>query len=893
MKTEEITARFTRFFADRGHTVVPSASLILDDPTLLLVNAGMVPFKPYFLGQEPAPFDRATSIQKCVRTADIDIVGTNSRNVSFFQMAGNFSFGDYFKKRAIRLAWELLTSSQEDGGFGFDGDRLWPTVYHDDDEAFRIWTEEVGVPADRVQRRGREDNYWSMGVAGPCGPCSEIYFDRGPEYGEDGGPIVDEERYLEVWNLVFMQYIRGEGEGYGYVDNLLGDLPQKNIDTGMGIDRMAVLLQDVENIFETDLMRPLLDWASDLAGIAYGDAEDTDVRLRVVADHARTVTMLITDGVVPGNEGRGYVLRRMVRRTVRTLRLLGVTQPAMSDLVSLASELMAPCYPEMAASEERVAAVAAQEEEAFLTTLRTGSTLFDRVSGELRSKGLTTVSGDQAFQLHDTYGFPIDLTLEMAREQGLSVDEVGFRRLMDEQRQRAKQDTRERKSGRADLSLYRSLLDRGPTTFTGYAQVEAEGKLTGLLVDGALAHHASEGTDIEVALDRTPFYAEGGGQLADHGTIALDDGSIIEVYDAQKPIGDLIVHRGRVVKGSIRVGDSGISSIDIERRKAISRAHTATHLVHQALRRALGEQAAQAGSQNDAGRFRFDFTSPGAVSDSVLADIEQEVNDILLADLAVRAFVTTQDEAKKIGAIAMFGEKYGEAVRVVEIGDYARELCGGTHAMRSSQLGAVKLLSERSIGTGTRRIEGLVGADAYTHLAREHILVSQLSGIMNATAEELVDRVSATLARVRDMEKELEKLRTAAVTAEAGDLAFTATDESGIAVVAHRAPDETDADGLRQLATDVRGRLDSATPAVVAVGSLSGGRPIVVVALNDAARNRGLKAGELVREAAAALGGGGGGRDDLAQGGGTNAAALDDVIRDLPNSVGRRAGGAG
>jgi alanyl-tRNA synthetase len=894
MNTAEITARFTRFFADRDHEVVPSASLIADDPTLLLVNAGMVPFKPYFLGQEPPPWPRATSIQKCVRTADIDIVGTNSRNVSFFQMAGNFSFGDYFKKRAIKLAWELLTLPQADDGYGFDPERLWPTVYHDDDDAYRIWTEEVGVPVERVQRRGREDNYWSMGVPGPCGPCSEIYFDRGPEYGRDGGPVADEERYLEVWNLVFMQYVRGEAAGYEYVDNLLGELPAKNIDTGMGVDRMAVLLQGVDNIFETDLMRPLLDLAVDLSGVAYGSDPETDVRLRVVADHTRTSTMLIADGVVPGNEGRGYVLRRMVRRTLRTLRLLGVEQPAMSDLVGLACSILAPSFPYIGEGAARIEAVATQEEETFLATLRTGSVIFDRLAGDERIRQSRTIAGDQAFLLHDTYGFPIDLTIEMAREQGLEVDEAGFRRLMDEQRQRAKRDTQERKSALTDTSVYRSLIDSGgQTTFTGYAQIESEGTLKALLVDGVISQSAPEGTDVEVALDRTPFYAEAGGQLADHGTLTLSDGSVIEVYDAQRPVNDLIVHRGRVLRGQANVGDAVVATIDIERRKAISRAHTATHLVHQAIRRALGDNAAQAGSQNDAGRFRFDFTHPGAVPDSVLEDIEAEVNDILLADLAVRAFVTTQAEAKKIGAIAMFGEKYGEAVRVVEVGDYARELCGGTHAMRSAQLGLVKLLSEGSIGAGKRRIEGLVGADAYTYLAREHLLVSQLSGLLNATPDELVDRVGAVVARVRELEKDLERFRGAAVAAEAGDLAAAASDEHGVAVVAHRLPDGADADALRKLATDVRTRLGDDRAAVVAVASVNAGRPSLVVAVNDSARSRGLVAGDLVREAATRLGGGGGGRDDLAQGGGTDAGALDDVIRDVPSMVGRRVGGGG
>ncbi|HTR70978.1 MAG TPA: alanine--tRNA ligase, partial [Mycobacteriales bacterium] len=677
---------------------------------------------------------------------------------------------------------------------------------------------------------------------------------------------------------------------YDYVDHLIGELPRKNIDTGMGVERMAALLQGVDNVFETDLLRPLLDAGTRLSGVDYGAAEDTDVRLRVVADHARTSTMLIADGVVPGNEGRGYVLRRMIRRTVRTLRLLGVDQPAMGELVALACEIMTPSFPAMAEGAARVEAVAAQEEEAFLSTLRTGSTLFDRISGDLRSEGSTTVPGEQAFLLHDTYGFPIDLTLEMAREQGLAVDEAGFRRLMEEQRQRAKRDTAERKSARTDAAAYRSLLESGgQSTFTGYTEVEAEGTLKGLLVDGERADSAHEGMDVEIALDRTPFYAEAGGQLADHGRITLANGAVVEIYDAQRPLSDLIVHRGKVLTGDVRVGDAVHSNVDVERRKAVSRAHTATHLVHEAIRRALGENATQAGSQNDAGRFRFDFASPAAVPDSVLADVEAEVNDILLADLAVRAFVTTQDEARKIGALALFGEKYGEAVRVVEVGEYARELCGGTHALRSSQLGMVKLLSEASIGAGKRRIEGLVGADAHRHLAREHILVSQLSTILSASPEELVDRVSGVVARVRELEKELDKQRGAAVLAGAADLAATATEENGVAVVAHRVPDGADADDLRKLALDVRGRIDAARPAVVVTAAVTDGRPLVVVAVNDAARGRGVRAGDLVRAAAKDLGGGGGGRDDLAQGGGTDPAALDVVLRDLPGTVGRYA----
>ena len=888
MQSAEIRERFLRFFEARGHTVVPSASLVADDPTLLLVNAGMVQFKPYFLGESPAPYPRATSVQKCVRTPDIDIVGTTTRHNTFFQMAGNFSFGDYFKEGAIPLGWELLTSSVDAGGYGFDPDRLWATVYQDDEEAIDIWTRVVGLPPQRVQRRGVEDNYWHMGVPGPGGPCSEIYYDRGPDHGREGGPIADEERYLEVWNLVFMEFELSAVRSKADFD-IAGELPAKNIDTGMGVERMATILQGVDNVYETDLLRPLLDLTGDITGVRYGGGGANDVRLRVVADHTRTATMLIADGVIPGNEGRGYVLRRLLRRVIRNLRLLGADRPAITDLVGRTCAVMGASYGELVTDQVRIEAVAAQEEESFLATLRTGSTMFDRIVGDVRGRGSATFPGDQAFALHDTYGFPIDLTLEMAREQGLEVDEGGFRRLMEEQRTRAKADAQERKTGHVDVSVYRSLLDAsGPSMFTGYGEIESEGVLRGLLAGGHATDIAGEGDEVEITLDRTPFYAEAGGQLADHGTVTLANGAVVEIYDAQKPIADLVVHRGRVVSGDVVVGTQVHSKVDVSRRKAVSRAHTATHLVHQAIRRALGEQAAQAGSLNDAGRFRFDFSAPTAVPPSVLADVEAEINSILLDDLPVRAFVTTQDEARRIGAIALFNEKYGEAVRVVEVGEYARELCGGTHAARSAQLGLVKLLGESSIASGVRRIEGLVGADAFQHLAREHVLVSQLTEALKVRPDELVERVHAAVSRVRELEKELEKLRAAGVLEQAGELASSASDEFGVAVVATRAPDGTTADDMRKLALDVRGRLGQDKPVVVAVSAANDGRPVVVVAVNDRGREWGLAAGDLVKTAAGVLGGGGGGRDDVAQGGGTKPEAIDDALAAVRHRIGER-----
>ena len=876
MRSEDIRQRFLRFFERHGHTVVPSASLIATDPTLLLVNAGMVPFKPYFLGQEQPPYRRAASVQKCVRTPDIDVVGTTTRHLTFFQMAGNFSFGDYFKSKAIPYAWELLTSSVDDGGYGFPPERLWATVYTDDDEAYELWTGTVGLPPERVQRRGKEDNYWSMTVPGPCGPCSEIYYDRGSEYGREGGPIADEERYLEVWNLVFMQYERGAGEGYDYP--ILGELPSKNIDTGLGLERMATILQGVENVYETDLLRPVLDTAGELAGIRYGADHTADIRLRIVADHTRTATMLLADGVIPSNEGRGYVLRRLLRRVVRSMRLLGYPDPAMATLAAVVRDTLGPSYPELITDFGRIEAAVRAEEESFRATLVAGERHFSRMAAE------GAISGEDAFSLHDTYGFPVEITMEMAAEAGLRVDEEGFGRLMAEQRRRARAD-RLRSKGHADVSAYRSLLDTaGPSNFTGYDEVVTEATVRGVVgVEG----DADGFPEVEVVLDRTPFYAEGGGQLADAGRIRLADGTDLEVYDVQKPIGDLVVHRARVLAGEPVPGASAVAEVDVERRKSISRSHTATHLVHQAIRSALGETAAQAGSLNAPGRLRFDFSAPGAVPPSVLADVEQQVNEVLVADLPVRAFVTTQEEARRIGALALFGEKYGDAVRVVEVGDYARELCGGTHALRSGQLGLVKLLGESSIAAGTRRVDGLVGLDAFRFLAREHVLLNQVADALKSRPEEVPDRIAATVARLRDAERELERVRAAAVLGAGADLAASPQDVFGVAVVTHEAPPETSAEDLRRLALDVRSRIDAGRPAAVVLGAVSKGRPVVVIAVNEIGRQWGLSAGELVRGVAPILGGGGGGKDDVAQGGGTQPAALGAALTAARDLVGR------
>lgn len=889
MESAEIRRRWLSFFEERGHKVVPSASLIADDPTLLLVPAGMVPFKPYFLGEVKPPAPRATSVQKCVRTPDIEEVGKTTRHGTFFQMCGNFSFGDYFKEGAIKYAWELLTSSVADGGYGLEPEKLWITVYLDDDEAERIWHEVVGVPKERIQRLGKKDNFWSMGVPGPCGPCSEINYDRGPAFGEEGGPAVNDERYVEIWNLVFMQYERGPGTGKDDFE-ILGDLPSQNIDTGLGLERLAMILQGVQNMYETDTLRVVIDKATELTGVAYGAQHESDVSLRVVADHMRTSTMLIGDGVTPGNEGRGYVLRRIMRRAIRNMRILGATGPVVQQLLDVVIDTMGLQYPELITDRKRIETVALAEEAAFLKALKGGTNILDTAVTETKAAGKTVLAGDKAFLLHDTWGFPIDLTLEMAAEQGLSVDEDGFRRLMKEQRERAKADAQAKKTGHANVGAYREIADAaGATDFIGYTATDSESRVVGLLVNGVSSPAATEGDEVEVVLDRTPFYAEGGGQIGDTGRIKLDNGAVIEVRDCQKPVPGVYVHKGVVQVGEVTVGAPAQAVIDVTRRRAIARAHSATHLTHQALRDALGPTAAQAGSENQPGRFRFDFGSPSAVPTAVMTDVEQKINEVLARELDVQAEVMSIDDAKKQGAIAEFGEKYGERVRVVTIGDFSKELCGGTHVHNTAQLGLVKLLGESSIGSGVRRIEALVGVDAYNFLAKEHTVVAQLQELVKGRSEELPEKISAMLGKLKDAEKEIEKFRAEKVLQAAAGLADSAKDVRGVAVVTGQVPDGTTADDLRKLVLDVRGRIQGGRPAVVSLFTTVNGKPLTVIATNDAARDRGLKAGDLVRAAAKTLGGGGGGKPDVAQGGGQNPAAIGDAIDAVERLVGETA----
>ncbi len=896
METAEIRRRWLAFFEKNGHTVVPSAPLIHDDPNLLFVNAGMVPFKPYFLGQETPPWIRATSVQKCVRTGDIEEVGKTSRHGTFFQMNGNFAFGDYFKEGAITLAWDLITTSQDAGGYGLDGDLIWPTVYDDDDEAFAIWRDGIGLPEARITRRGKLDNYWHMGVPGPGGPASEIYLDRGPEYGREGGPAVDEDRYLEFWNLVFMQEELSAVRAKDDFD-VSGPLPKRNIDTGLGLERMATLLQGVDNLYEIDEVYPVLERAAELTGKRYGvnsghmvsESHPDDVRLRVVADHVRSSLMLIGDGVTPGNEGRGYVLRRMLRRAVRSMRLLGYEDPCLPELMPVSLERMKQSYPELESGFGRISQIAYAEEEAFRRTLAAGTTILDTAVARTKQSGGGTLAGDQAFQLHDTYGFPIDLTLEMAQEQGLQVDREGFTRLMTEQRQRAKADAKSKKSGHAHTEVWRDLRALGETDFRAYSELNTEASVVGLVVDGVSVSEIEPGQRGQVVLDRTPFYAESGGQIADEGVITAD-GVHLKVVDVQRPVKGLIAHTVEVLTGPLRTGAPVLAEVDPEWRISACQAHSGTHVVHAALREVLGPSALQSGSYNKPGYLRLDFAWGSALSPATRSEIEEVANLAVRKDLPVSATYMPLPQAREIGALALFGETYGEDVRVVEIGGpWSRELCGGTHVQHSSQIGALTVTGESSVGSGVRRVEAFVGMEALRYLAKERAIVAELTGLVGARPDELAERVGAMVARLKDAERELERARREQVQAAAGNLTEQARDVNGVTYLGHDAG-EAGADDVRTMVLDLRGRLGTERPSVVAITGAAKGRPVVVVATNEPARARGIRAGELVRVAASALGGGGGGKDDIAQGGGQDASKVGEALAAVEWRVGELAG---
>lgn len=883
MKTADIAQRYLDFFEKNGHTIVPSSSLVSDDPSILFTIAGMVPFIPYLTGVVPPPYPRAADVQKCIRTNDIEEVGHTARHGTFFQMLGNWSFGDYFKEGAITLAWELLTSAEADGGLGFDPKDLWVTVYEDDDEAAELWQRIAGLPAERIQRMGKEDNYWHTGQPGPGGPCSEIYYDRGPAYGRDGGPAVDDSRFTEIWNLVFMQDLLADVRSKTDF-RIVGELPNKNIDTGMGLERVAFIKQGVENMYETDQVRPVLDRAVELSGKAYGANHDDDVRFRVIADHVRSSLMLLSDGVTPSNEGRGYILRRLMRRAIRAMRLLGVDGPTFPELFVASRDAMASAYPIVVSDWARISRYAIAEEETFLRTLVSGSSILDEAVKETKDAGGTAISGAQAFLLHDTYGFPIDLTLEIAEEAGLTLDRAAFDTLMQEQRTRAKADAKARKRQLADHSVYREFRAQGETVFTGYTDLETESSVLGILVDGAPVDRATTGEIAEVILAETALYAESGGQVADRGMI-VGPGFELDVIDVQRPVAGLISHTVEVRAGEVAVGQSATSVVDANNRRAARQAHSATHLVHAALRDTLGRTATQAGSLNRAGYLRFDFAWGQALSSETRTEIEEIANSAVRDNLDVTTRVLSLDEAKELGAMALFGEKYGTTVRMVDIGGpWSRELCAGTHVSSSAEIGLINIVGESSVGASNRRVEALVGADAFRDLAAERAIVSQLSSALKVPRDEIPGRIADLAASLKAAEKKIAAFEARALAGRAPELAAQAARRGGVQVVAASIGEAGSGDDVRTLALQVRDRL-GAEPAVVALGAIVGQRPVVIVATNDAARARGVRAGVLAKSAAGVLGGGGGGRDDVAQGGGSDAAALPQALEETLRQV--------
>lgn len=884
MLTAEIRRRWLDYFASKDHEIVPSASLISEDPTLMFTVAGMVPFIPYMTGLVPAPYKRATSVQKCVRTLDIDEVGKTTRHGTFFQMNGNFSFGDYFKREAISYAWEFLTSPQASGGLGFDPDKLWVTVYKDDDESITLWREEANIPLERIQKRGMKDNYWSTGQPGPAGPCSEIYFDRGPEYGVDGGPEADENRFIEIWNLVFMQYQRGQGDGKDGFE-ILGELPSKNIDTGMGLERVAFIMQGVDNLYEIDEVKPVLDLAAKLAGKTYGINESDDIRLRVVADHVRSALMLIGDGVVPANDARGYVVRRLLRRVVRAMRLLGVEKPVFAELFTTSKESMKASYPELETDFARILRVAVAEEEAFLRTLNAGLLVLDEEIAKAKREGKSTLSGESSFLLHDTYGFPVDLTVEIAQEQGLALDREEFNSLMNIQRQRAKDDAKLKRSGNADLSIYGEFRALGSTKFTGYEELVTNAKVVGLIRDGSVVSSIKEGDVAEVILDETSFYAESGGQDSDSGFIVAD-GLVLEVLDVQKPVKGLVSHSVTVRSGEVGVGSKVTAEVSADWRLGAAQAHSATHVMHAALRQVLGPSALQSGSYNKPGYMRLDFSWNESLSQSVKTELEEVANLAIRQDLAVRADFMSVEEAKAIGAIALFGETYDELVRVIQIGGpWSRELCGGTHVSRSSQVGMVSILGEASVGSGSRRIEALVGFEAFKALSTEALIVQQLHEALKVPKQDVATRVFQAIEQLKQAERKLAAITLENLRAQVPELVKNAKSVGKFNFLHHFIKEQVAADQVRELASYLIQALESQS-AVVAVSAIVEGKVVLIVATSSKAREQGAASGALVKVASGVLGGGGGGKDNIAQGGGPDTSMLSQAITEIERELG-------
>ena len=874
MTADQLREAYLKFFARKGHHVGESASLVPHgDPTLLLTSAGMVPFKPYFLGLEAPKYTRITTCQRCVRTGDIDNVGRTDRHHTFFEMLGNFSFGDYFKREAIQFAWEFVTKELE-----FDPERLWTSVYLEDDEAYDIWNKEIGIPEERIVRLGKDDNFWQIGV-GPCGPCSEIYFDKGPEHGcgrEGCAPGCDFcERYLEIWNLVFIQFHQDE-------EGRLTPLKSKGVDTGMGLERTASLLQRVESNFAIDLIAPIVRHIAEVSGVPYGNGGEADVSVRVITDHMRGVTFMVADGILPGNEGRGYVLRRLLRRSVRHAKLLGIEGSFLPGVVDRVIDLMKAGYPYLEAQREYIGNIVATEEARFHETLDQGMEILDKMAARLGESGV--LPGEDAFRLYDTYGFPVELTAEILKSRGLELDTQGFEQAMQAQRERARR-ARGQMGYLGDLDFSYGELDLGVkhTPFVGYDSYETETKLIGLIVEGEQAGRATTGEEVEAILAETPFYPEGGGQVPDTGVIVGPSGRMR--VESVSRVGDgLIVHRGRIESGSLQVGDAVRAAIDVERRKDTARNHTATHLMHKALHEVLGDHANQAGSLVAPDRLRFDFTHFKPLTKHELAEIERRVNERILENLPVVDFVTEFDKAKALGAMALFGEKYGERVRVVKVGDYSIELCGGTHVKQSADIGIFRIVQESGVAAGVRRIEAVTARGALKFLASRDEALREAADRLQVAPADLPKQVEKLLAALKEQERQIEQLKGRLAQAQVGSLLAQAEDFGGIKVLAAHV-DGLDIEGLRALGDRLKAQMGAA---VIILGSSVGGKVQMVAMATDGAADRSVDVKKALTQAAALVGGGGGGNSRMAQAGGKDPSRLKEALEDAKDRIVRQ-----
>lgn len=861
----ELRERYLSFFESKGHLRMASAPLVpKNDPSLLLINSGMAPLKPYFTGQEEPPRKRVTTCQKCIRTPDIENVGKTARHGTYFEMLGNFSFGDYFKKEAIPWAWEFCTQDLK-----MPVDKLWVTIYEDDDEAFEIWNKDIGLPPERIVRMGKKDNFWEHGT-GPCGPCSEIYFDRGPEKG-CGSPDCkvgcECDRYVEFWNNVFTQFNRDEQGNYTR-------LAHPNIDTGMGLERLACISQGVDNLFEVDTVLNILNYICKIAGVEYKKSEKTDISIRVITDHIRSTTMMVCDGVLPSNEGRGYVLRRLLRRAARHGRLLGINKPFLYDVAMVVINESKEAYPELAEKAEYIKKVIRIEEERFEATVDQGIVILNEFISEIMEKKQTVLPGEMVFKLHDTYGFPLDLTREIAEENGLGIDEDGFKKEMDAQKKKARDAHNSRDTSAWADSVFDKLDKSLKTSFTGYETTSADARILYIVKDGEIAETAQEGDEVTVILDRTSFYAESGGQVGDTGTITTRNGKV-QINDCTKTTDGKYLHTGIVVSGLIETGNQGTAQIDVKRRMAICRNHTTTHLLHKALRTVLGDHVHQAGSLVESNKLRFDFSHFSAMTAEELKRVEDMTNQAILESMEVDVREMPIEEAKKLGAMALFGEKYGNTVRVVKVEDYSIEFCGGTHLKNTAQAGLVKILGESGVAAGVRRLEALTGEAAIKYYAEKENLLNEVSQALKASPQDSLKKVETIGQELKNAEKEIEQLRNKLVSGEADEVISKAVEVKGVKVITARF-DTLDIDGLRNTGDMLKNKLESG---VVVLGSSYGDKVSFIVTATRDVLAKGVHSGNIIKEVAKLAGGGGGGRPDMAQAGGKDASKINDALK--------------